>query len=446
MILNESLFENISIEKQLPQYLYHATYPHRWKKIQQTGGLKTILSRQARNWSDSRDVICLSEDPDVAESYAETALDELDKDWDIIILKINTKYLDKSYLSYDANILYDEEDAEEGFEQTEYEYSKDIPLAAISLYKKLEESIDQENSETYYRFEVFDHNNRKISGGLFRGLNKFLEKLYREDDPAYEDLNYWVAHLEYVTPFPENFNNKRAKFAYKESFVNKYKDHFDKISELLDNLDWELLDTKVQVKNSDIVYEDDTQIAYIKGVSLTEAKKKRKNRKVSQIKAGDPIFKSVKDMQKWVKKRQKGMSPWGMFNTNAGNVPLSNSIFNSTFSSDGNSGVGTSDGGISNGGLSVGSGDAGGGMGESFNPDLKLNLHYTKSLSDYLTSTEQEFIRNNMDLIDSERWLDLRDKIDNTFDYPLTTRAIFKFLADGLGYDFTYFEELLKLE
>ena len=78
--------------------------------------------------------------------------------------------------------------------------------------------------------------------------------------------------------------------------------------------------------------------------------------------------------------------------------------------------------------------------------DLKLKLHYTKSLDDYLTSTEQEFIRNNMDLIDSERWLELRDKVDNTFDYPLTTIAIFKFLADGLGYDFTYFEELLNLK
>lgn len=75
-----------------------------------------------------------------------------------------------------------------------------------------------------------------------------------------------------------------------------------------------------------------------------------------------------------------------------------------------------------------------------------LKLHYTKSLSDYLTSTEQEFIRNNMDLINSENWVELRDKADNTFDYSESTTAIFKFLADGLGYDFTYFEELLKLE
>ena len=180
-------------------------------------------------------------------------------------------------------------------------------------------------------------------------------------------------------------------------------------------------------------------------VNLLESKKRKKKR-ISDVKAGDPIFKSVDDMKKWVKKRQKGLSPFCYLNPNAGNVPLSNSIFNSMFSSDGSSGVGTSEGGVSNGGLSVGSGDSGGGMGESFNPDLKLKLHYTKNLSDYLTSTEQEFIRNNMDLIDSERWLELRDKVDNTFDYPLTTIAIFRFLADGLGYDFKYFEELLKLE
>ena len=93
--------------------------------------------------------------------------------------------------------------------------------------------------------------------------------------------------------------------------------------------------------------------------------KKRKKKKISQVKAGDPIFKSVNDMKIWVKKRQKGLSPFCYLNPNAGNVPLGNSIFNSTFSSDGSSGVGTSDGGISNGGLSVGSGDAGGGMGES---------------------------------------------------------------------------------
>ena len=36
---------------------------------------------------------------------------------------------------------------------------------------------------------------------------------------------------------------------------------------------------------------------------LTEAKKKRKKKKISQVNPGEAIFKSVKDMQKWVKKR-----------------------------------------------------------------------------------------------------------------------------------------------
>ena len=112
--------------------------------------------------------------------------------------------------------------------------------------------------------------------------------------------------------------------------------------------------------------------------------KKRKKKKISQVNPGEVIFKSVNDMKKWVKKRQKGLSPFCYLNPNAGNVPLSNNIFNSMFSSDGSSGVGVSDGGISNGGLSAGES-----MGESFNPDLKLKLHYTKSLNDYLTSTEQ---------------------------------------------------------
>ena len=146
----------------------------------------------------------------------------------------------------------------------------------INEQSDLKESSQTKN-DTYYRFEVLDHNSRKISGGLFRGLNEFLEKLYSEDNPVYDDLNYWVAHLEYVTPFPENFNNSKAKFAYKESFVNKFKDHFDNISELLDELDWELLDTKIQVKNSDIVYEDDAQIAYTNGISLEESQNNNKD-------------------------------------------------------------------------------------------------------------------------------------------------------------------------
>ena len=37
-------------------------------------------------------------------------------------------------------------------------------------------------------------------------------------------------------------------------------------------------------------------------VNLLESKK-RKKKIISDVKAGDPIFKSVNDMKKWVKKR-----------------------------------------------------------------------------------------------------------------------------------------------
>lgn len=118
--------------------------------------------------------------------------------------------------------------------------------------------------------------------------------------------------------------------------------------------------------------------------SLTEAKKRKKKRKNQT--QNNPVFKSVDDLKKWVKKRQKGMSPWGMFNTNAGNVPVGNAIFNGSFSSGGGSGAGVSDGGISNGGLSAPAGDSGGMvMGEALsNNDDEEKSYIEISSSSYL--------------------------------------------------------------
>lgn len=109
------------------------------------------------------------------------------------------------------------------------------------------------------------------------------------------------------------------------------------------------------------------RLKLVEDIDILEEAKKRKKKRKNQTQ-NNPVFKSVDDLKKWVKKRQKGMSPWGMFNTNAGNVPVSNAIFNGSFSSDGGSGAEVSDGGISNGGLSAPAGDGGGmAMGESMN-------------------------------------------------------------------------------
>ena len=107
---------------QVPSILYHATYKQRLKSIQ----LKGLGAAGRRNWSDSvRGVVYLALDPNVAESYAETAMDDLDVDWDIVILKIDTTKLDPSKFYLDRNVQDNQGDT--------VEYHGIIPPQAISL-------------------------------------------------------------------------------------------------------------------------------------------------------------------------------------------------------------------------------------------------------------------------------------------------------------------------
>ena len=87
----------------IPEYLYHATYKPLLKNIILLGLGKT----NRKNWEDSKsNVINLSDDPYVAESYAETS-EMIPEEWigQIIILKINTANLDKNKLFIDENNL-----------------------------------------------------------------------------------------------------------------------------------------------------------------------------------------------------------------------------------------------------------------------------------------------------------------------------------------------------
>jgi hypothetical protein len=106
----------------IPPVLYHATYKQRLKSIQ----LKGLGAAGKRNWTDSkRGIVYLALDPDVAESYAETALDDLDADWDIVILKISTSGLDTNKFQLDRNVLDNEGDT--------LEYHGIIPPGNIGL-------------------------------------------------------------------------------------------------------------------------------------------------------------------------------------------------------------------------------------------------------------------------------------------------------------------------
>ena len=67
-----------------------------------------------------------------------------------------------------------------------------------------------------------------------------------------------------------------------------------------------------------------------------------------------PVFNSIEELKKWVKKRQKGLSPF--CNPDAGNVEYNNAVFNHLTGAD-NGDFGSDN---SLGGESAGDGGAGG--------------------------------------------------------------------------------------
>jgi hypothetical protein len=132
----------------IPPILYHATYKQRLKSIQ----LKGLGAGGKSNWTDSKKgVVYLALDPDVAESYAETALDDLDADWEIVILAISTNGLDPNRFQLDRNVLDNEGDT--------VEYHGIIPPNNISLYKQgvAEEDEKKEDPITNAVIDFYQH-------------------------------------------------------------------------------------------------------------------------------------------------------------------------------------------------------------------------------------------------------------------------------------------------
>lgn len=104
------------------RYLYHATYKPVLPLIKQHG-LDNTNAHLA--WNDSvRGVVYLATDKDIAGSFAETSVDVPDE-WvnDIVVLQIDTTFLDLSKLRLDRNIQDNT-----GYS---YEYHGVIPWAAV---------------------------------------------------------------------------------------------------------------------------------------------------------------------------------------------------------------------------------------------------------------------------------------------------------------------------
>ena len=119
----------------------------------------------------------------------------------------------------------------------------------------------QENTETYYRIEVFNDNDEP-QGGLFRGLKVLLDNLWEADDERYDYINEPLSWLEYNTPYPDSLNDPKIKFAYKQNFYNSYLEYFKDIEAELTKLDWSVKAIKLS-RPEKVIYEDDVQIAFV---------------------------------------------------------------------------------------------------------------------------------------------------------------------------------------
>ena len=129
----------------------------------------------------------------------------------------------------------------------------------IQLYEHLDSLIEE--ASAYYRIEVFDDND-ELQGGLFRGLKILLDNLWEADDERYDYINEPLSWLERNTPYPESLDDPKIKFAYKQTFYTKNIEYFKDLEAELNELGWSMSINKL-TRPAEILYEDDTQIAYI---------------------------------------------------------------------------------------------------------------------------------------------------------------------------------------
>ena len=127
MIKLVDLLLEAPIKQVVPEFLYHATYEALIPSIKRTG----LDSREGElSWEFSiPGTVYLSNDPDVAESYAEAAEEVSDEVYDsgIVVLKVASKDLAIDKLFDDSNVKDDFSDT--------FEYRGVIPWGMLSIHK-----------------------------------------------------------------------------------------------------------------------------------------------------------------------------------------------------------------------------------------------------------------------------------------------------------------------
>lgn len=109
----------------VPEF-YHATFSCYVEDIFKFG----LGARQGKNYEDSKEgVVCLALDPDVAESYCETAETPPEGCEEIVVIKVLAKepLFDWSLLDFDTNLL------ESNISRDSFEYNGIIPPALLKI-------------------------------------------------------------------------------------------------------------------------------------------------------------------------------------------------------------------------------------------------------------------------------------------------------------------------
>jgi hypothetical protein len=119
----------ILLNEKIPSKLYHATYKPYLESIMKNGLNPNFVKKPSWEFSKGG-VICLANDPYVAESYCETTGDVPEEYLDqIVVLEVDTKNLNKKMLFWDENINFGGEDAV----RDSYEYHGIISPQSIKV-------------------------------------------------------------------------------------------------------------------------------------------------------------------------------------------------------------------------------------------------------------------------------------------------------------------------
>ena len=198
------------------------------------------------------------------------------------------------------------------------------------------------------------------------------------------------------------------------------------------------------------------KLKLVEDIDILEEAKKSKNKNRKKKKIDYTEFNTPAKLKAWVKKRQKGLSPFTYLNPNAGNVEYNNSMFNQMMgSADGGSSVGVSDGGISNGGVSAPAGGGGGmAMGEALSHDDAEKRYiengskaFLEQYKDLLNERLDKFIGEMFHIADAKVYLNIIKMLhDSDIELPTAQQVLDAMIEMGYATrnSFVVYNQLVK--